>query len=126
MKTHSDKTPHTCSTCGRGFKWKYSLTKHHLSVHARERHYVCSLCSKSFQHRRSLALHMKTHSKETLSATARAKNAKEISPTLHISSSAIKDNGTQDEGMSSMDSFEPTLHRSEVPFIVNVKVEDEM
>ena len=62
--SHLKETPHKCTTCGKDFKYKQSLTTH-LRVHTGELPYKCSLCEKSFRSSSGLRIHIGTHSMET-------------------------------------------------------------
>src|SRR4051812_30719891 len=52
---------HTCSICGKYFKWSSSLKVHAL-LHTGELPYQCNVCDKAFSQSGSLKLHEGTHS----------------------------------------------------------------
>jgi len=55
----SGLTNHVCNVCGKGFKYKYHLTKHRV-VHTKERLFVCDQCNKSYSDGQVLARHKKS------------------------------------------------------------------
>ena len=134
MTTHSDETPHTCLTCGKSFKTKDLLSKH-LKVHT-----VHTVCYKSFSRSDNLAAHMETYSKTSLlrlnkvmseSVGKEAKDLKEVSPRFKSHQSIAVDEIVQDVDLPKCRSVlnerkYPVLHSSEVPFIINVKQEEDM
>ena len=136
MKTHSDATPYKCLTCGKGFKHKNYLTVHQR-VHTREQPYACPECNKSFSVSSNLSRHIKTHKSQVVSE-AHVREGIDPNGTLSTCnglSSAAAVERSEVEGLSTQYSLlnetrdedsREILHSSKVPFIVNVKVEEDI
>lgn len=60
MLTHSGKKPHTCGSCGKGFKRKVALQEH-ARLHTGEKSHHCERCGKEFALRRYLKKHLQVH-----------------------------------------------------------------
>lgn len=61
----SDSRPHarySCPRCGRGYKWKQTVTRHMRYECGVEPHFACPLCNTLFRHKVVLLRHMKRHS----------------------------------------------------------------
>ena len=136
MKTHSDAIPYKCFTCGKGFKHKNYLTVHRR-VHTREQPYACPECDKSFSVSSNLSRHIKTHKCQVV-LEANVGEGKDPNGTLstcnRLSSTTVVQR-SEDEGHSTLDwllnetmdeDSREILHSSKVPFIVNVKVEEDI
>ena len=129
-KIHSDATPHKCSFCMKSFKHKSDLTKHqrmHLCT------YSCSVCHMTFLYKSNLSRHIESHKNRTIteSHSNEAKDPKEISLRCQSHQSTAYENRADDEGLTrssstSNETSYPRLHSSEVPFIINVKQEEDM
>ncbi|XP_051809090.1 zinc finger protein 90 homolog isoform X28 [Acanthochromis polyacanthus] len=61
--SHTSERPYSCGICGKPFKSRCSLKKHHLS-HTSEKPYTCETCGKCFNRSDSLKHHMVTHTGE--------------------------------------------------------------
>ena len=122
MLTHSEEVPHQCSTCGRRFKRKNSL-KRHRRVHIFGRTYVCSVCQRSYRHGRSLSYHMEIHRNEVMQESFgnEAEQSEEIS-SAYKSLSSTNGDWKKELCLTNL----PALHSSDVPFIINVKTEEDM
>ena len=114
MFTHSEDTPHKCSSCGKGFSQKYHLTRHlkrHERVHG------------------GLFNHIETHSSQVVSKSTdnEAEHSQEISLTKEIHSSAEVNEKARDTLFpNSTITNLPVLHSSDVPYMINIKTEDDM
>ena len=123
MKIHSEKRPHICSACGKSFKWKQAL-KNHLRVHTGERPYVCSLCQKTYRSRSSLLYHMKAHHPQHKSFVIEAQSHQETlqkiaGERVGCKGVPISKSGSDGENISE-------IHDSEAPYVINVKIEENM
>ena len=152
MLSHSKELPHKCSICGKGFKLRGAL-QIHLRVHTGERPYTCYLCSRSFTQSSSLATHMNIHNnigphrcsicgisfkhrqalkrhktvthKAYLGLVPQSQSHQEI-----LSRLTTADQGARGEGVSisrsALDGENLSyLHNSEVPYIINVIIEED-
>ena len=117
MKIHSKNL---CSSCGKGFELKGGLTAHTNEC------YACFLFSKVSSQSSDCDTHKRSHALETLQ-TIGAMDEEEMISTCNISSSAIVGR-MEDEGLSPQDSLlhEANLHTSDVPLVINIKVEEEI
>ncbi|XP_063659311.1 zinc finger protein 343 isoform X1 [Pan troglodytes] len=62
-RTLLGKKPYICSDCGRSFKDRSTLIRHHR-IHSMEKPYVCSECGRGFSQKSNLSRHQRTHSEE--------------------------------------------------------------
>ena len=131
-RVHSDVTPHTCSFCTKSFKHKSSLTTH-LRMHTGEQPYSCSVCLKSFTYRSNLSRHIEYHKNGIIAESLgnEAKDPKQISLKCQGHSLTAFEGRAQDEGATTSSSTTNEteylhLHSSEVPFIINVKQEEDV
>ncbi|XP_069610910.1 uncharacterized protein [Ranitomeya imitator] len=63
QRSHSGKTPYSCSECGKCFDRKISLAMHQR-IHKREKSFSCSVCRKCFAKEVNLVMHEKRHAQE--------------------------------------------------------------
>ncbi|XP_051809067.1 zinc finger protein 239-like isoform X5 [Acanthochromis polyacanthus] len=61
--SHTSERPYSCGICGKPFKSRCYLKKHYLS-HTSEKPYTCETCGKCFNRSGSLKRHMVTHAGE--------------------------------------------------------------
>ena len=111
MATHSDETPHTCSTCGKSFKTKDTLAKHHMKTHSK----ILLLQNKVMPE----------------SVGKEANDSKDISSGFESHQSIAVDERVQDVGLPKCRSVLnerkcPGLHSSGFPFIMNIKQEEDI
>ncbi|XP_073404082.1 uncharacterized protein [Dendrobates tinctorius] len=63
QRSHTGKTPYSCSECVKSFDRKLSLAMHQR-IHKREKSFSCSECGKCFAREVSLVMHEKRHAQE--------------------------------------------------------------
>ena len=129
MKIHSDQCPYACTICGRFVKLKHYLTLH-LRVHSWEQAYTYSVCFTSFSYKYNLSRHMISHKHQVVSE-AHENEAKEILSSCESNPSIFVHNRGQDECQPTCTLISnkikyPSIHSSEIPFIINVKQEEDM
>ena len=126
MKTHSDETPHKCSTCTKGFKEKSDL-KRHSRIHTRDLPRECAVYGEGFSESRSLTTHMTTHSKETSPSKScwniSNKALTILKEDLSSSSQTEKQNVVPTSKSTWNEGNLPGLHYVDDPFVVNIKTE---
>ena len=124
---HSESNPHQCLTCKKSFAYYNGLQKHLRQKHP----YACSLCKKTFSNVSSVSYHMKSHESQVVSElnVTEANFLREISSKCDLSTTV--DQGVKDDDVStSRLALKGTkfagLHSSEVPYTMNVKVEEDI
>ena len=125
MKTHSSETSNICLTCGKGFKQKGNLTAH-IRIHTGEHPYVRTVCDWSFSQKSTLTKHMQSHSKMTLEVNK--SRSWEAITSVCDSYSSTSVNRVDDEDLSTLDSSQndSKLHISDVPFSIDIKIEEDI
>lgn len=63
-RVHRNGRIHVCQKCGKGFVYRFSLTKHLQMVHGRIRPFVCQICSKGFFTKLDVESHIRIHTGE--------------------------------------------------------------
>ena len=119
-----------CPTCGKFFKQKCNLTRH-LKIHTCDMSicpYACSLCEKAFRHLSSLAIHIRSHKSQVAvkSCANGAKYPYKNSSSKESIASTAANCKIEDMCLQTCSSAECLgLHSSEIPFVLNIKVEDD-
>ncbi|XP_011610695.2 uncharacterized protein isoform X1 [Takifugu rubripes] len=63
-RVHRNGRIHVCQKCGKGFVYRFSLTKHLQMVHGRIKPFVCQICSKGFFTKLDVESHIRIHTGE--------------------------------------------------------------
>lgn len=63
-RVHRNGRIHVCQKCGKGFVYRFSLTKHLQMVHGRIKPFVCQICNKGFFTKLDVESHIRIHTGE--------------------------------------------------------------
>jgi len=122
-RIHRYEYPLICTVYDKSFKDNKSLTNHCTMLHTNKRFFNCYVCHKSFSKRKHLFAHIKTDHKQYVPKSLFNEGVCSKETSLP---SAV-DQRTEDKSSPVSSSTNlPDLHSSDVPYIINVKVEDDI
>ena len=120
MKRHSKETSHQCMACLNFFQHKQALN----------RHLRLSLCQKTFSNRDSLSYHMRDKTQVFLRFNDSASHApQETLPSSNLSTTGDNEAGDKDDPISRRPLDSEKLsgpHNAKAPYILNVKIEEDI
>ena len=129
MKIHLKETPLKCQKCEKNFALKCHL-KEHLRLHAYEG-FICPICHKTFSTRNTLSHHVRTHKHQLEFNLNDSQSNQESVVSAKSEMSTTVDQGTEfkayTEPISAVDEKNMCdFHNSESPYIINVKIEEDV